>query len=397
MITTADLKAQTRRELADLARNYEIAGWHGMKKDELIAEIKKVQTRLKRRAKSAAAKEANQPKPSKTSHLKSSAAAAKPKSKPRRKSNPIAELPASKVDPKTARIRSQLRRRRETMAQHRDLTTSTRINNDASGQNADTDRVVLMVRDSYWLQANWEISAASVQRAKVSLGDQWLIATPTLRLLAVGDADQNASESVLRDIAIHGGVDNWYIDVDNPPSSFRVAIGYLVGETFHAICRSNTVDTPRVGQCDALDDHWSDIAEDYERIYSLSGGYDKNDGDLRDMFEQRMHRSMPLRSSNGSTINDPSLLKQTKLPFAVDAEIIVYGKSLPGASVSIAGNPVKTKSDGTFTVRMELPDRRQVLPVTAESQDGLQQRTTVIAIERNTKVLEPVSRDELFQ
>ena len=91
------------------------------------------------------------------------------------------------------------------------------------------------------------------------------------------------------------------------------------------------------------------------------------------------------------------LLKQTKLPFAVDAEIIVYGKSLPGASVSIAGNPVKTKSDGTFTVRMELPDRRQVLPVTAESQDGLQQRTTVIAIERNTKVLEPVSRDELFQ
>ncbi len=40
MITTADLKAQTRRELADLARNYGVPGWHGMKKDELITAIK---------------------------------------------------------------------------------------------------------------------------------------------------------------------------------------------------------------------------------------------------------------------------------------------------------------------------------------------------------------------
>ena len=37
VITTADLKAQTRRELADLARNYGVPGWHGLKKDELVA------------------------------------------------------------------------------------------------------------------------------------------------------------------------------------------------------------------------------------------------------------------------------------------------------------------------------------------------------------------------
>lgn len=395
MITTADLKSQTRRELADLARNYGVPGWHGLKKDELVTEIRKVQTKLRR-------KEKSEPKPSKTSHLKASGsgtsrtAASKSASstRHRKSNNAIVELPAPKVDPKTARIRSQLRRRSETMAKHRDLTTKTRTHSAKQGEG---DRVVLMVRDSYWIQANWEITAASVQRAKVSMGQRWLIATPTLRVLAIGDADNNATESVLRDITIHGGVDNWYIDVDNPTSSFRVAIGYCVGDDFHAICRSNVVETPRVGQCDRIDDHWSDIAEDYERIYSLSGGYDANDGDLREMFEQRMHRSMPLRNGDGGTINKPSLLKQTKLPFAVDAEVIIFGKSAPGASVSIAGSPVKTLQDGSFTVRMELPDRRQVLPVTAESQDGLQQRTTVIAIERNTKHLEAVSRDELFQ
>ena len=45
MITTADLRAQTRRELADLAKNYGVPGWHGLKKDELVDEIRKVQRR----------------------------------------------------------------------------------------------------------------------------------------------------------------------------------------------------------------------------------------------------------------------------------------------------------------------------------------------------------------
>src|SRR6056297_1175165 len=49
VITTADLKAQTRRELADLAKNYGINGWHGMKKDELITAIGKLQRGLRRK------------------------------------------------------------------------------------------------------------------------------------------------------------------------------------------------------------------------------------------------------------------------------------------------------------------------------------------------------------
>ena len=483
MIKTADLKAQTRRELADMARDYGISGWHGMRKDDLIVELQKVQRKMQRQratgaksgssgGKSASKCSPKQPSQAKTKTLAASKAAknaqakpltAKSAIQPSGKSNqvaskspqsssnqtsgnqtsgnqsssnqssgnqssgksnnpsskkataatskaraaadsrPIPKLPESRIDPKTARIRSQLRRRRETMQQHRDLSTSTLVKGTAvsngknSPEEAHRDRVVLMVRGPFWLQANWEITQSSVERARVSLAERWHLAQPTLRLLAIGDVDSNASESVVRDIAVHGGVDNWYIDVDEPPHRFRVLIGYCVGDEFHTLCRSNVVETPPVGQCERLDEHWVDIAEDYERIYSLSGGYDSDDGDLREMFEQRMHRTMPLRASDGTTVNDPSLLKQTKLPFAVEAELIVFGKSTPGAAVSISGNPVKTKDDGSFTVRMQLPDKRQVLPVTSESQDGLQQRTTVIAIERNTKVLEPVSRDELFQ
>ncbi len=40
-----------------------------------------------------------------------------------------------------------------------------------------------------------------------------------------------------------------------------------------------------------------------------------------------------------------------------------------------------------------MPERRQVLPVVASSRDGVEQRTIVLAIERNTKVMEPVIRE----
>ena len=45
------------------------------------------------------------------------------------------------------------------------------------------------------------------------------------------------------------------------------------------------------------------------------------------------------------------------------------------------------------TVRLSMPDRRQVLPVVASTPDGVEQRTIVLAVERNTKVMEPLVRE----
>ncbi len=421
VITTADLKAQTRRELADLARNYGIAGWHGMKKDELIEEIKKVQRRLRRKA---TAEKNGKPK---GSSAKASAKAASPKAKSSAKSSPTASrsvtaekrTPAAKkpaekkkkpeapkappVSAKSLKIRQQMRKRRDAQQKNKDLSTGTLVGGAAvrggtkrtRADEPHQDRIVLLVRDAFWLQATWEITRASVERAQSAMAERWHTAIPVLRVLTVGDVSSNRAESVERDIPIHGGVDNWYIDVDEPPARFRVAIGYLSDNNeFYTVCRSNVVETPRPGECERLDEHWRDIAEDYERIYSLSGGYDTDGGDLKDVFEERLRRPMPTRGEQGQTVADPTLLRQAKLPFDVDAELIIYGKTAASASVMVAGRPVKLQPDGSFTVRMELPDKRQVLPVTAESRDGLRQRTTVVAVERNTKVMEPVELQE---
>jgi hypothetical protein len=431
-----------------LARNYGVAGWHGLKKDELVEEIRKVQQRLRRKGaaesrtvksvgksnrsaaqsgKDSSGKDSNgktqsrrtaggrevngsssgklsgkSKAPSTTSALNAVSSSRKSATRTAR-TKPMPKLPEPKVSAKTARIRAQIRKRQQTLQRNKDLSTGTLVGGSAVSRGPKRsraaephqDRIVLLVRDSFWLQASWEITRSSVERAQSAMSERWHTAVPVLRLMTVSDVNANCAESVERDIPIHGGVDNWYIDVDDPPSRYRVMVGYLSdnGE-FYTLCRSNVVETPRPGECERLDEHWRDIAEDYERIYSLSGGYDTDAGDLKEIFEERLRRPMPLRGEQGQTVADPALLRQTKLPFDVDAELIIFGKTESSASVMVAGRPVKLQSDGSFTVRMELPDKRQVLPVTAESRDGLRQRTTVVAVERNTKVMEPVELED---
>ena len=77
----------------------------------------------------------------------------------------------------------------------------------------------------------------------------------------------------------------------------------------------------------------------------------------------------------------------------VETELIVHGVADPNARVTLRGEPVHVRPDGTFAVRFNLPDRRHVLPLVASSCDGVEQRTIVLAVDRNTKVMEPVTRN----
>ena len=56
--------------------------------------------------------------------------------------------------------------------------------------------------------------------------------------------------------------------------------------------------------------------------------------------------------------------------FEIDAELIVFGKTEPDARVTLQGEPVKLRPDGTFTVRYAMPNARQVIPAVAHSADG---------------------------
>ena len=367
-MTAASLKQKPVRDLARLAKQHGVAGWHAMRKDQLIrALVSKARAR--------------QPVP---------AAAMRPKLAP-------ARLPATEVTPVPSRdeaVALRIQEARERLAKAKILSTRPESGRQAASMR---DRIVVMVRGPHWLHAFWEVTSASITRAQAALGQEWHGARPTLRVLQLENALQaSPSERVVRSIEVHGGVKNWFIDV-REPFRCRVEIGYLTPHgRFHSLARSNAVSVPGSSQTDTLDTHWGDIAADCEKIYSMSGGFspEHSSTDLQELFEEKLRRPLgppALRQSRGD--GEPEAGESSDFQIEVDAEMIVYGVTQPGAYVTLQGEPVKVRPDGTFRVRVDLPNKRQVLPIIASNPNGVERQTVVIAVERNTKTMEAVGRD----
>ena len=309
---------------------------------------------------------------------------------------PVKLPPVKPVIAKPAKDSPVAKRLQRIKAKHEDSMDLSRSGDDCPGEGK--DRLIVMVRDSYWLHAYWELSRQGVERARAALGQQWHATRPILRLLQVSsNGTATAAESQVRDIEIHGGVNNWYVDVQDPPKSYRMEIGYRsAGGKFFVLARSNVVSTPRPGSKDAIDENWSAVAEDYDKIYALSGGYSPDGAsvELQELFEERLRRPMgsPMVTHYATPV-DGLVNRKREFSFELDAELIVYGVTEPNAHVTLQGDPVKLRPDGTFTVRFSLPNCRQVIPAVACSADGVEQRTVVLAVERNTKIMEPLIRD----
>jgi hypothetical protein len=54
----------------------------------------------------------------------------------------------------------------------------------------------------------------------------------------------------------------------------------------------------------------------------------------------------------------------------VNADIVIYGATESGASVTIGGRPVSLRPDGTFSCRCSLPDGEHTVTVSAISAEG---------------------------
>lgn len=367
-MTTASLKEKPVRDLARMAKQHGVAGWHSMRKDQLItALIRKAKARRP-------ATDATPSGPRKT-----------------------AEQPAVTPVPTKAMLDAVVARRiqesRDRLARVKNLAT---VPESGKPIRNVRDRMVVMVRGPHWVHAFWEVTARSIARAQAALGQEWHAAQPVLRLLELENGlTGSPSERVIRTINVHGGVKNWFIDI-REPIRCRIELGYATPSgRFHSLARSNAVSTPAGSQCDTLDTHWGDIAGDCEKIYAMSGGFspENNSTELQELFEERLRRPMGPPAARRTADNDSDEKRQSDFQLDVDAEMIVYGVTQPGSYVTLQGEPVKVQADGTFRVRVDLPNKRQVLPIVASTADGIERQTIVLAVERNTKSMEPLGRD----
>ena len=270
-MTASSLRTQSCKDLAQMARAVGLPGWHSMRKDELVQALVNHARR--------------KPKNGSNGH---SATAVMLRG----------EQPANGRAARSSKEQEQLRQLRSQFAESRQLRSSS----DVDPSRPAHDRLVVMVRDPYWLHAYWELNPRSVERAQSALGQHWHGTKPVLRVFLV--AADGAAE-LHREIQIHGGVNHWYVDVQSPPQQYRMEIGYLtMSGSFYCLARSNTVTTPPAGTSDSVDENWVDIDQNADRIFAMSGGYSQGGTslELQELLEERLRRPMgnPMQTRYGS-------------------------------------------------------------------------------------------------
>lgn len=260
----------------------------------------------------------------------------------------------------------------------------------------ENDRLVLSVCDPFWLRAYWEATPRRVERVRSAMGQSWHTADPTLRLYRVDREPHGATRrEYVADFPVRAGVNSCYVPVDDPPQSFVAELGYLARDKrFFTLISSAVVETPQRYVHDA-----------FGRPEENGLGFPTN----FEAFVPRRRAPRPPRFpsfENAETSFRPGAFNETArrdvdalressdLRVAVDCELVVKGKVSPGARVRVKEESIRLKEDGTFSIRYRLPERRHVFPVVATSPDGSETRTVVLAVDRNTKTLDPVFRDE---
>lgn len=332
-MTATELRAFTRKELETMAKQSEVIGRHGMNKEDLVKALvasyrkkkKKTTTRKKTRAKSS---------------------------------------PNGKTNGRNGSGYSATR----------PLLTAHASNGSRNGSSIDT--LTIQVLGAHWLAATWSLSQNLIDRAKTALGSEWHQATPILRVLDVGNNEENATVATrIKDIEIHGKVDHWYVPVDEAACTYKLQIGYRTPSgNFFALARSNKVTTP----------------EPSSRIGALKRITIPSSPQDPDGSPPTAHNSQNGdEKCNGSTNNGNGHYE-----FSLSTELLIHGTTDPRSELTLLGEPVPLDDRGRFSLRMAFQEGRQVIPAVTITPNGEEKRTIVLAIERNTKKLEPQSLNE---
>jgi len=267
------------------------------------------------------------------------------------------------------------------------------------------DHIALMVRDPYWLHTYWEVTPETLDELRGKLGKDWQGHRRVLRVFTfeAGTAPSEAVEGNGEDrydIDLPPEVVSWYVNVGRPEHTYRVAVGIIDRRgTFHAIARSNAVITPRDQASHITDEEWANAPETFKRLYEMAAPmpvqHTHSSADmgmlLRDRLQADWSSGMLASMGSGSHAGGAPV---RGFWFVVDAELIVYGATEPDANVTVQGQPVQLRPDGTFSLRFQLPDGTQVIDATAESADGVFRKTITPTVRRETTSTEMIENDK---
>jgi hypothetical protein len=308
-----------------------------------------------------------------------------------------------------------------------------------------TGRLFLTARDPHWLYAYWDLSWQQMADCRSRAADGRLL----LRVF-----EQNRAAPV-QELTLHHDSRNWYIPVDKAATTYRAEMGYWRRDGhFHVIGRSRETTTPpEVVSPDATAKFVTvPIDVPFRELLGLVRGHARQGEALAEALYQLQHEGYrfpfklglelgPWTAEQAAALErvlggdlfrrlqmgsfeisewlrrrlqeefgsaavfsafSPAGASWSAVPekgfwFAVNAELIIYGATDPSARVTIAGQPVELRSDGTFSFHYAFPDGQYQLPVVAVSESGDGRREVLLSFTRQSHAngevgkLEPVA------
>ena len=266
-----------------------------------------------------------------------------------------------------------------------------------------TGKLALVARDPHWLYAHWDFAPEQQQRYNALSADHHLV-------LRVHPGTMAAPAA--KEVPVHPESRHWFIHVDRADTRYVAELGYYpprrqwvtVATSAPAMTPAAMVSTDQTVRFATIPAHVplaeltafanQEIPADMppleaarERaLVELVSQYlaHRDWGNSAEIPELVSHlgepgiapAQFPLPAPLGGEAESGSSPMSVAEPppsgfrFSINAELVIYGATEPGASVTIGGRPIPLRPDGSFSCRCSLPDGDHTVTVSAVSAQG---------------------------
>lgn len=307
-----------------------------------------------------------------------------------------------------------------------------------------TKKLFLTARDPHWLYAHWDLTRQQQSKLNTQSADGHLV----LRIYA-----DKVEGHPLYEIHVHPESRHWFAHVEQAGNSYAAELGYYssVGRWMRIAISSATI-TPPDAIAEESDAEFATIPFEFPfaklveiiksavgENFSLAQAVEelRRNGhpelpkvisapsakwtsqqeqalskivsidetrrvwmgslEITELIRRRLANeisSFGVSSFGLSSFSSPfgGMEKRKGFWFNINAELIIYGATEPTAKVTLGGNQIKLRPDGSFTYRFSLPDGKYDLPAVAVSADGTDGRAADLKFSRSTEYLGDVGQ-----
>jgi hypothetical protein len=297
-----------------------------------------------------------------------------------------------------------------------------------------TGRLFLTARDPHWLYAHWDFTREEQFRHNARSVDRHLV----LRVHPATQLDRTIGE-----YHVHPESKHWFIHVEQAGESYSAELGYyqsgrkwksltasapqrtppnnisadatvefatlpleLSFETMLALLRATADEMApeNIGLARAIESIRASTREGFPEAMRIADWTSEQERALEQILTAAQAGTrLPSSQDAAGAAEFPDLeFSSTETPSSyassffggempadfwlnVNAELIVYGATQPGAQVHVAVKEIPLRPDGSFRFHFALPDGTFALPITASSASGTETRGAELKFSRTTE------------